>query len=555
MSYPNFAALSAAEPSGVAWSINTRLGSALPWTSIAIHGGGIELGTGPVASAVAENLLNYYEFSGNYSTQPPNTNLIISALTFDEPTCENLVGDSLRTLSFHGYPGGISSQVTVLSGLDTVLKARINARLVAAGFTVSGVPFVEVDGADPANICNRNRSDAGVQIEMSSALRNAFFPGSVLDVATINSPARTTLFYTYVNAIRAAINDVVGDTKRPSPDDCIITYAARVVDRQGSVVADVDILTDVEWTRLINDTSTATVTATPDGDCCRQLGSVRSWGHMLNIYRNGRFVWSGPVINAEWKLGKVIIKAADMSAWLLRRVPHENITFEQTDLAYIAQWLIDDAFAPDDPGHTVNIVAPSLVEGGRAYIENVGQTLDHLTDLSDTGLDWTVLGPQFVILPDDWDQSVGSLTDADLPEGLTVAEDGGNLTTRWVVAGGSNKDLIGEAGGVDPFYGLLERYIEQSSVTTQAAAQSTAESRLRSTNVAPVFIDTQEVTISPEAPIDVAGLVPGWSLDMATTKTCRNLGQRLKITGVKVAMSGEGSEEVKVQVAVSGTEA
>lgn len=334
---------------------------------------------------------------------------------------------------------------------------------------------------------------------------------------------------------------------------CSAIYAARIVDRNGAVVADAQTLTAIEWTRQINDTSTAKVTVVPDYDCCHQMGNVRSWGHALNIYRNGEFVWSGPVLNAEWKFGEVEINAADISAWLLRRVPHQTRSFSDTDLADIATWLIDDAFAPDDPGHVVTAVAPSGVLGGRAYVRNVGQTLDHLVDLSDTGLDWTVLGNRFVLMPDNWNQSVGSLTDADMPEGLAVAEDGSNLTTRWVVAGGSDHDLIGEAGGVAPFYGLLERYTEQSTITTQAAAQTAAEARLMQSSVAPVFIDTQEVTISPEAPIDVARLAPGWSLDIATTKTCRNLAQRLKITGVKVVMSdSSGAEEVKVQVAVSG---
>lgn len=335
---------------------------------------------------------------------------------------------------------------------------------------------------------------------------------------------------------------------------CAVHYAARIVDRFGAVVADANVLTTVEWTRILNDTSTARVVVKPDGDCCEQMGNVRSWGHSLYIYRNGQPVWTGPVLAVDWRFGEVEINAGDISAWLARRVPHQNKTLSNTDISEIARFLIEDGFAPDDPGHSVNVVAPAAVKGGRTYSVNVGQTLDHLMDLADSGIDWTVLGDQFIILPDNWNQSIGNLTDGDMPQGLVVAEDGTSLITRWVVAGGNNHDQVGEAGGLDPFYGLLERYTEQTSVVDPAAATAAAQARLGASNVAPVFIDTQEVTISPDAPISIARLTPGWSLDIATISTCRDISQRLKITGVKVAMTESGVEQVQVQVAISGAD-
>jgi hypothetical protein len=69
-----------------------------------------------------------------------------------------------------------------------------------------------------------------------------------------------------------------------------------------------------------------------------------------------------------------------------------------------------------------------------------------------------------------------------------------------------------------------------------------------------VFIDTQQVTISPLAAIDVPSLVRGWCLDITSASTCRTVSQRLKITGVKVTENrGDentpGAESVQVQVA------
>ncbi|MFD9903934.1 hypothetical protein [Streptomyces sp. NPDC059063] len=339
------------------------------------------------------------------------------------------------------------------------------------------------------------------------------------------------------------------------------THSCRIVDRDGATVSNGDVLTQVEWTRVLDDTSTAKVTVNPEGDCCERLGLVRAWRHRLLIYREGSAapVWDGPVVDVRWRLGEVEISALDVSAWLARRVPHDTVSFTNTDLSEIARWLITDAFAPDDPGHSVEIVEPSRVRGARSYTEDVGQTLDHLTDLAETGLDFTVIGRKFILLPETFMESVGRLSDVDFPEGLVVAEDGAALATRWVVAGDEDGEILGEAGGVHAYYGLLERYLEQTSIPDDASATAAAEAKLRASLPVPVFIDSQQVTISPQAAIDVSSLVPGWSLDITSAETCRTVSQRLKIVGVNVTEEGgtgddPGGESVQVQVAATGAE-
>ncbi|MFF5668786.1 hypothetical protein ACFY8S_01395 [Streptomyces hygroscopicus] len=337
------------------------------------------------------------------------------------------------------------------------------------------------------------------------------------------------------------------------------THTARIIDRSGATVSTADVLTEVEWTRLLDDTSTARVVINPDGNCCERLGRVRSWRHKLMVYRDGEFVWGGPIIQAEWSLGQVEIAAADVLAWLDRRVPHQDIEFGDSDLTDIASWLIEDGFAPDDPGHQVEVIAPAGVRGAREYRRDVGQTGDHLRDLAETGLDYTAVGDIIVLLPETHTASVGRLTDADLPDGLVVAEDGTALATRWIVAGDDEGDVLGEAGGADAYYGLLERYLEQTSIPDDASATAAARSKLRSSLPVPVFIDSQQVTISPQAAVSVPKLVPGWCVDVTSATTCRTITQRLKILGVKVTETGgsgntPGSESVQLQVAATGAE-
>lgn len=337
------------------------------------------------------------------------------------------------------------------------------------------------------------------------------------------------------------------------------THTALITDRGGAALSDVRVLTEVEWTRTLDDVSTARVVASPDGDCCERLGQIRAWRHYLSIWRNDKPVWSGPILNAEWKAGRVEVWAGDILALLDRRVPHADIEFGDNDLADIAAWLIADGFAPDDPGHSVETIGRTKVRGGRSYRRGIGQTGDHLRDLAETGLDYTAVGSRILLLPETHAVTVGRLTDADLPEGLVVAEDGTALATRWVVAGQEDGDVMGEAGGADPYYGLLERYVEQTTITTNAAAEQAARARLRASLPVPVFIDTESVTISPDAAVEVPLLVPGWCLDIATQETCRPIAQRLKITGLKVTEDGgsdstPGRETVQVQVVATGAE-
>ncbi|CAL9431594.1 hypothetical protein SUDANB21_02062 [Streptomyces sp. enrichment culture] len=325
-------------------------------------------------------------------------------------------------------------------------------------------------------------------------------------------------------------------------------HSASVIDRDGSVIAHANVLVSVEWSRVLDDVSTAHVVINPDGDCCAQLGRVRSWRHKLVIARDEVTVWEGPIINPEWSHGQVELWASDILVWLDRRVPHQTVNFDDADLTDIAAWLIEDGFAPDDPGHQVQILGPAQVRGGRAYAEDDGQTGDHLRDLADTGLDYTAIGSTIALMPEDWEASVGTLTDADFPDGLVVAEDGSQLATRVIVHGDQDSGVKGISGGADDYYGLLELSVEQTSVKTQQSADEAARSRRAANYPVPVFLSSEEVTLSPEAAVDVAKLVPGWCVDVATDATCRSLTQRLKVTGLKVTEDGDG-ESVQVVLA------
>lgn len=347
-------------------------------------------------------------------------------------------------------------------------------------------------------------------------------------------------------------------------------HTAAILDRDGAIVCQADALTAVQWGRVLNETATARATIQPRGDCCQCMGQVRTWRHRLVIWRAGLPVFDGPVVVAEWSPDGVDVVAYDVSAWLDRRLPHSDMDFTSTDLTTIAETVIADALLPDDPGVVVEVVSPSLIFGDRSYRIDVDRCLDHLRDLSNTGMDWTVAGGRILLFGASFSDSIGSLSDADFPQGLRVIEDGASLVSRWVLWGAIDpaRDSEGRfvsgasigsgiksvAGGIHDYYGLLEsvhdslavQNLGAASVQDQTSADAATASLLASSLPAPVFIDTGAGPLSPSAPVDIADLIPGYCLQVASVATCRPVTAVQKIYELLVAdgPSGESAQVI-----------
>lgn len=207
--YSSFAALAAAEQEGTQWSRAARHHPGATWSSIAIHGGGIEIGSEELAYAVAQNMMSSYVFAGLKSSG--NSDLHITSTVFDEPTGLALVASTLHTLSFHGFVG-VGKQ-TALGGMDRALMDVIYDRLTAEGFNVIPAPD-EIAGANPLNICNKNKRRRGVQLEMSTDQRKAFFPNDDWSRAMRETGARTDEFWAYANVMRslATLDDALNSS-------------------------------------------------------------------------------------------------------------------------------------------------------------------------------------------------------------------------------------------------------------------------------------------------------------------------------------------------------
>jgi len=169
--YRNFAELSGAEREDIDFRISAVKRDGSKAVIVAPHGGAIEPGTSEVAIEVANNDLSLAIFEG---IKPKgNKRLHITSTNFDEPRCVELVQESDTVVAIHGE--GSNELSVFLGGRDNELCVRLKAVLERYGFTVKTHGNPDLHGLNEVNICNRGRHGAGVQLELSSGLRQTFF--------------------------------------------------------------------------------------------------------------------------------------------------------------------------------------------------------------------------------------------------------------------------------------------------------------------------------------------------------------------------------------------
>jgi phage replication-related protein YjqB (UPF0714/DUF867 family) len=156
---------------------------------IAPHAGKIEPMTGEIAQAVAGQEHSFYAFRG--LMPDAFATLHVTSTRFDEPRCLALLASSEIVVAVHGLAEG---DAALLGGRDRTMRDSMVAELTRAGFIARSVDSGPFSATDPANICNRGGSKAGVQIELPRAVRDELRES-------------TEQFTTFVTAVRAAIGN------------------------------------------------------------------------------------------------------------------------------------------------------------------------------------------------------------------------------------------------------------------------------------------------------------------------------------------------------------
>jgi len=185
---------------------------------LAIHGGGIEAGTSEIALAVAGyhpatfsqatdcyGLNDLWIFEGLLSSG--NSDLHVTSTNYDDPIALKLVQISRRCLSLHGLSDSAANGKIQIGGRDTELRNIVREELTAAGIPAAIGTDPDTNASDPANICKRTKSGAGVQLEMGASYRASLFaPGcNTRELRKNNTNAN---FCKLVTALRKAMSRV-----------------------------------------------------------------------------------------------------------------------------------------------------------------------------------------------------------------------------------------------------------------------------------------------------------------------------------------------------------
>jgi len=194
VSYRSFADLQANEIRDVDYRIRVHYGRS-GIAIMAIHGGGIEPGTTEIAEAVAGDVHTFYTFSGLKARG--NACLHMSSRRFDEPQGIGIARQARTVVAIHGC--GDSTTMTYVGGRHHRLKREIKAALAGAGFPVADA--LRFPGVHPGNVCNKNRSGMGVQLEISMAMRLRLFE----DMLRLHRKRVTPRFSAYVQALQEGI--------------------------------------------------------------------------------------------------------------------------------------------------------------------------------------------------------------------------------------------------------------------------------------------------------------------------------------------------------------
>lgn len=196
--YRDFEDLARHEQSGIDYGVRVRR-ARTAFAIVAPHGGGIEPGTSELADGAAAGDWSFYAFDGLKPSG--NADLHVTSTHFDEPMCLVVLGHSDIVVTMHGEESTSDGEGVFVGGLDDALGAALGAELTAQGFDVRRHRNPNLQGREATNLCNRGTTGAGVQLELSRAVRRTLFES--LTSAGRKHP--TPRFDRFVTAVRRVL--------------------------------------------------------------------------------------------------------------------------------------------------------------------------------------------------------------------------------------------------------------------------------------------------------------------------------------------------------------
>ncbi|MGA4513817.1 phage replication-related protein YjqB (UPF0714/DUF867 family) [Staphylococcus caledonicus] len=172
-------------------------------TVLAIHGGGIEPASTELAYIIAEKG-NYNYFSFNGIRTKGNNELHVTSTKYDNEIALNMISASDNAIAIHGCLG--EESVVYIGGKDLHLKSAIIHELKEIGINVQEASK-KMAGLNDQNIVNKTAKNAGVQLELTSALRRSLFKNNQFNYKSRRDQSNwDDMMYKLADAVKEAID-------------------------------------------------------------------------------------------------------------------------------------------------------------------------------------------------------------------------------------------------------------------------------------------------------------------------------------------------------------
>lgn len=393
-------------------------------------------------------------------------------------------------------------------------------------------------------------------------------------------------------------------------------YDVVIHQRGGSrVYGYVDGVTAITWGRKLDDYSECTVEVAKidaSEECAGMLGSVHTWGHEVSIYRDGYFVWQGPLVTKTETSTGFTLEARDMLAWCDSRPvlntynwslepgetpnpddPNYDPSAEVViDAAHVIGKLLADAFGRGvlieprlDPGFMDYLKIPETVGQNASFQcmqageKNLGEALRSIVE---NGVDMFTIGRYICFYPTRYgfEYPPLRLTEYDFLDELEARENGLEAASQVVVIGQKpEREVSGgsqpaseqpkpigtwpwmEAGSnqwrpvepYDDFYGYLGYTQESDTATSLQRARQIAAQSYMYRYPAPVDVVVPDgARLSQDAPITVDELIPGYPVVLSLDTYRTDVQRRFVISECEFEVTVDESgmtEAIKVSLA------
>ena len=168
-------------------------------TIVAVHGGGIEPLTSELATAIAGQEHNLYDFRGLRAQG--NDMLRIPIHRFDDMRLQNLMKRSQTAIAIQGAAD--ATEIVHLGGRNKRLREIVREHLQQAGFETAG-PTGCRPAHDPALFFNWP-AQGGIQIELPTCLRAQMATSPLEGFRWEDASCWNTRFHAFVEAVRSAL--------------------------------------------------------------------------------------------------------------------------------------------------------------------------------------------------------------------------------------------------------------------------------------------------------------------------------------------------------------